>query len=311
MPGRRRSSPQPPGLAPNAALAMAQAGVAESRSRFLAFLEVSFDVVYDWDVRRGLIDFNEQMSTMLGLPPGVRMRRFADWLDRLHPRDRAGALENLERTLAEGARYRDEYRLRREDGTYILIDDHGLVLNGTDGRPAHMVGAMRDVTREREAEKALRESEQVLRTQAAVLEERNTALRVILEQREQDRVELEKRMRANIENLIHPTLDRLERLLANRPEVAQVQALRINLDEIVRPFGRRLGGTGAGGATLTRRELEVAGLVRHGRTTDEIAAILRISRSAVSFHRGNIRRKLGLARGGPHLTTYLSALAED
>ncbi len=64
-----------------------------------------------------------------------------------------------------------------------------------------MIGAMRDVTKEHEARLALREaseeltrSERALRRQATILDERNTALRVLLEQREQDRRELEQRV---------------------------------------------------------------------------------------------------------------------
>ena len=50
--------------------------------------------------------------------------------------------------------------------------------------------------------------------------------------------------------------------------------------------------------------------MRLGKTSDEIAEALHVSRSAVSFHRANIRRKLGLPKGGPRLSTHLSALAD-
>jgi len=374
------------------------------------------------------------MSALLGLPEASALRSYDEWLERIHPEDRIGAVASLRRSLAEVVGHRDEYRLRREDGGYVLVSDQGLILPGADGTPAHMVGAMRDVTQEREAQRAraeseelyqtlfrhaanpafhvdaegryldvnraaldffectqdevvgrcigdhfppemrtvlmtgtvaeeewggqaalevdmavrsaaktliltvvpccvggrqtffllgtditaqkrirreLERSEETLSTQAKILEERNTALRVFLEQREQDRVELEERIRANIERLIHPTLSRLERLLGTRPESAQLAALRVNLDEIVRPYARRLTSLGSGTAPLTRREFEIVNLIRLGKTTDEIAQALRVSRSVVSFHRGNIRRKLGLAPGGPRLTTYVTGLAEE
>jgi DNA-binding CsgD family transcriptional regulator len=52
----------------------------------------------------------------------------------------------------------------------------------------------------------------------------------------------------------------------------------------------------------------VANFVRLGKTTDEIAETLHISRSAVSFHRANVRRKMGLPKGGPTLSTHLANL---
>ena len=52
-------------------------------------------------------------------------------------------------------------------------------------------------------------------------------------------------------------------------------------------------------------------MVRLGKTTAEIAAALHISQSAVSFHRANIRSKLGLPKGGPQLSTHLAAMARE
>jgi PAS domain S-box-containing protein len=140
------------------------------------------------------------------------------------------------------------------------------------------------------------------------LRDTNTALRVVLGQVNDDRVELEKRVTANLELLIVPTLDRLDRQLRSRPEAEFVQALRENLAEILRPFAARLSSPEDGASPLTRRELEVAGYVRLGKTTDQIAELMRLSRSTVEFHRGNIRRKLGLKRGGQQLGTALSTL---
>ena len=77
-----------------------------------------------------------------------------------------------------------------------------------------------------------------------LLEERlrdtNTALRVVLEQVNDDKVELERRVMANLELLITPTLDRLARQLRSRPEIEFVDALRENLADILRPFAARL-----------------------------------------------------------------------
>jgi len=47
---------------------------------------------------------------------------------------------------------------------------------------------------------------------------------------------------------------------------------------------------------------------RLGKSAAEIAAVLHISQSAVSFHRASIRTKLGLPKGGPQLATDVAAL---
>jgi DNA-binding CsgD family transcriptional regulator/PAS domain-containing protein len=177
-----------------------------------------------------------------------------------------------------------------------------------DVRSWFLFGA--DITGQRAMQDELARSERALRRQARILDERNAALRVLLEQREQDRRELEQRIVQNFEQLIEPSLERLSRTLRHQPERLELEAVRVNLREIVGPFAQRVSG-GGGGPPLTRRETEIANLVRLGKTSDEIAAALHVSRATVAFHRAGIRRKLGLPKGGPRLSTHLAALGRS
>jgi DNA-binding CsgD family transcriptional regulator/PAS domain-containing protein len=415
-PGVDGTQPQPP--------------LTEGDPRLQAFLRVNFDVFYDWNVQTGAVYFAEQLDELLGLAPGAFPRSLEGWLGYVHPHDHDAVCADLWESVTAGRSFRGEYRLRRVDGTYITVSDQGVVLVGGDGTPTNMIGAMRDVTGERAAERARLEaeelrtvlfkigkpamqidaagnyvdatpaaleffrrtpddmlagnirddfpapvlgivqggesiglsgvelevdctvagevkslvltvlpchlgdgpgffllgtditaqkmlqrelvrSERALRRQATITDERNAALRVLLEQREQDRTELEQRVVGNVEQLIEPTLDRLSKALRHRPERMELEALRVNLREIVGPFAQRLRDVKGDAAPLTRRETEVANLVRLGKTSDEIAVALHIGRSSVAFHRANIRRKLGIAKRGPHLATHLASLGGD
>ena len=414
-PGYAGTAPQPP--------------LSERDPRLLAFLRVNYDVFYDWNVQTGAIYFSERLDEMLGLEPGGFPRSLEGWLARIHPDDHDTATAALWESVTHGHAYNTEYRLRHEDGSWVSVSDQGIVVQDAAGVATNMVGAMRDVTAELDALRAVREaeelrsvlfripsptmqvdargdyvdadqyalaffqrtreemlacnvgddfpayvvaliseelsatgastelevdcyaagkaktliltvipcslgdergyflqgtditerkamqeeltrSERALRRQATILDERNAALRVLLEQREQDRAELEQRIVSNVEQLIEPTLDRLSHMLTHRPERLELESLRMNLREIVGPFAQRLRGLD-GAEPLTRREAEVANFVRLGKTTDEIAETLHISRSAVSFHRGNVRRKMNLPKGGPQLATHLAALGRD
>ena len=286
--------------------------------RLRAFLRVMFDVLYNWNIQTGAISFSEQLDVMLGLSPGGFPRTLQGWLERVHPDDREQVGDVLQRSVTALTPFDCEYRLQRSDGSWAMMHDQGVIVADDTGAPANMIGAMRDITAEHEARLALQEttvelkrSERALRRQATILDERNTALRVLLEQREQDRRELEQRLVANVEQLIGPTLDRLSRALRHRPERLEVEALRVNLHEIVGPFGPRLSGFDGAGPPLTRRETEVANLVRLGHSSAEIAETLHISLSTVAFHRASVRRKLGLPKRGHHLATHLASLARD
>ncbi len=56
---------------------------------------------------------------------------------------------------------------------------------------------------------------------------------------------------------------------------------------------------------LTPSEIQIADLIKQGKTSKEIASILNISPNAVAFHRGNLRKKLGLSNKKVNLRTYL------
>ena len=73
-------------------------------------------------------------------------------------------MEAVDAAVRKGGVYRDEYRLRRNDGTYVHVRDRGVVLRDEDGTSSHMIGAIRDVTGDLEAERALHEAAELYRT---------------------------------------------------------------------------------------------------------------------------------------------------
>jgi DNA-binding CsgD family transcriptional regulator len=72
-------------------------------------------------------------------------------------------------------------------------------------------------------------------------------------------------------------------------QTTYLDILESHIDEITSQFVRKLA-TQLGGPTTT--EVQAANLIREGRTTKEMARILRSSEYTVCFHRYNLRRKL-------------------
>jgi DNA-binding CsgD family transcriptional regulator len=75
-----------------------------------------------------------------------------------------------------------------------------------------------------------------------------------------------------------------------------------NLKEIISPFIKSLTTKYL---NLTPKEVQVASLVKEGKTTKEIADFLNTSTAAIDFHRNHIRMKLGLKNNKINLRTYL------
>ena len=95
-----------------------------------------------------------------------------------------------------------------------------------------------DITDHRTLRRALEESEASLRQQADALSDSNTALRVILEQRNRDRAELERTISDNVDAMILPMLGRLAKPLAATPEAIYLDAAMQSLREVVSPLAQ-------------------------------------------------------------------------
>lgn len=156
------------------------------------------------------------------------------------------------------------------------------------------------------AEEALKRREQALELKSRSLEEANTALKVLLQHREEDKASLEEQVLANIRKLVLPYIENLKRLKLNDNQAAQVRIMEDNLKKIVSPFLRNLTSSYL---DLTPREIQVANLVKEGKTTKEMTEILNISATAVDFHRKNLRSKFGIKNKRTNLMAFLSSLS--
>ena len=119
------------------------------------------------------------------------------------------------------------------------------------------------------------------------LEETNKTLRVLLNRADEDKRELEEKVLFNIKKLVMPHMERLKKVKLNERTKAYINIMESNLNEIISPLSRGL-------LTLTPAELQVANLVREGKTAKEIADLLNLSIRTIEDHRKKIRKKLGL-----------------
>ncbi|NVL90481.1 MAG: hypothetical protein HWN69_05720 [Desulfobacterales bacterium] len=156
------------------------------------------------------------------------------------------------------------------------------------------------------AEKALQERKAALKAQARNLKEVNTALKVLLKCREEDKTELEEKVLSNVKELVLPYVQTLKNTRLDAKQLAYASIIESHLNNIVSPFLRNLSSKYLG---LTPKEIQVAGFIKEGKITKEIAELLNVSTRAVEFHRNNIRMKLGLKSKKTNLRSYLLSLA--
>jgi len=176
------------------------------------------------------------------------------------------------------------------------------------GRPEQYQAIGQDITRQKQIEFALKEKEKKLIQQAQNLEEVNTALKVLLEHRDREKKELEENIFLNIKKLVLPYLEKLEDGYRNNKNHVYLDIIRSNLEDLVSPFAKALS---SGHLVLSPTELQIADLIKQGKTSKEIASLLNVSSKAVEFHRGNIRKKLGLLKKKINLRSYLQSFSRS
>ena len=159
-----------------------------------------------------------------------------------------------------------------------------------------------EVEERRRAEKALLRREKELEAQSQHLEEINTALRVLLKQRGEDKLDLQKSVLENVKELVSPYLAQIKKTGLNTRQTTLIRIIESNLDNIVSPFINRISSKFA---SLTPAEIRVANLVKEGQTNKEIAEMMTISKNTVLYHRHNIRKKLKLTNTAINLRSHL------
>lgn len=136
-----------------------------SEERLNLALNAVNDGLWDWNVLTGDIYASVRSSTMLGFQPGELGSSIEAWGKRLHPEDR----EDVDRLLKEhldgdSDYYRAEHRLRHKNGHYLWFMARGQVVSRClNNRPRRMIGTYTDITQRKQAEEALRRSEEDIR----------------------------------------------------------------------------------------------------------------------------------------------------
>jgi len=148
---------------------------------------------------------------------------------------------------------------------------------------------------------------QKLEEQAGELEEINTALKVLLKLREEEQKELGRNIQSNLTELVLPYLDKLKKGRLDHIQRSYVEILGSAIHEVLSPFLKNLFSAELAN-NLSPTEIQVANLIKEGKTSKEIAQLLCIAEKTVSSHRYQIRKKLGLINEKINLQTHLRSL---
>jgi PAS domain S-box-containing protein len=130
--------------------------------RFKLVAKATHDVIWDWDLRKGTVWWNEGMQEIFGYHPEEVENGPNSWFDRIHPDDQEQVVKKIYEIIEKGeSNWSDFYRFRRADGSYAHVHDRGYTIQSGD-KPVRMVGSMMDISQQLRSDKAREESEENL-----------------------------------------------------------------------------------------------------------------------------------------------------
>jgi len=137
------------------------------------------------------------------------------------------------------------------------------------------------------------------------LEEMNSALRVLLKQREEDKTAMETNIMKNIQTSVLPYLEKLQSSGLREGQMAYLSEVELHLYEITSSYVKELSSEYIG---LSPCQTQVALLIKEGKSSKKIAELLNISLNTVLYHRYHIRKKAGLKGKKINLRSHLETL---
>lgn len=152
----------------------------------------------------------------------------------------------------------------------------------------------------------LKKAENEIKLKSARLEEINSALNVLLEKIKESSRNEHEMMYGNIRNFVLPYVSALKNMKINEKQKEYLELIEAHLFQITSPLIHNLRQF-----DLTPTEIEVANLIKEGRSTKEIARLLNKSKTTVDFHRYKVRKKLGINNQRSNLQSYLLGIEDD
>jgi PAS domain S-box-containing protein len=159
---------------------LAEQELALSNERYEYVTKATFDAIWDWDLTKQSIFWGEGFKIIFGHKS--EHTDIQSWYKKIHPDDLHRIEESIEESLKDPTvlNWENEYRFEHANGTYRQVKDRGVILRNIEREAIRFIGAMQDITSQKEYEQKLIDLNKKLRNLSAHLQEAREEERIVI-----------------------------------------------------------------------------------------------------------------------------------
>lgn len=137
--------------------------IKESNEKYNIVAKATSDTIWDWKIQENSLSWNKGIESVFGYKQEEVGKNSDWWFDKIHPEDSVKMAIKLYSFIEQKTeKWQDQYRFRCADNTYKYVLDRGFLLKDENGKAIRMIGAIQDITKQKEEEQRLKLLETVI-----------------------------------------------------------------------------------------------------------------------------------------------------
>ena len=137
--------------------------IKDSNERYDIVSKATSDVIWDWMIPQDTMTWSIGILEIFGYKEEEIGKSSKWWFDNIHPEDTLKMSIKLYSFIEQKTeKWQDQYRFKCADGSYKYVLDRGFILKDEEGKVVRMIGAIQDITKQKEEEQRLKLLETVI-----------------------------------------------------------------------------------------------------------------------------------------------------
>ena len=137
--------------------------IKESNEKYDIVSKATSDIIWDWKITEDKMTWSKGIENIFGYKQDQVGKSSKWWFDNIHPEDTIKMSIKLYSFIEQKTeKWQDQYRFKCADGSYKYVLDRGFILKDETGKSVRMIGAIQDITKQKEEEQRLKLLETVI-----------------------------------------------------------------------------------------------------------------------------------------------------